>query len=667
MCGIVGCYHKKSYNLNKENFLTITEKLKNRGPDNLGYCEFNFESSKLRFGHRRLSILDLSQAGNQPMVSSTGRYTIVYNGEIYNHNELRSKIDTESKINWRGTSDTETLLYLIEKMGIEIALKNIEGMFSFCIYDKKSNELIFARDKSGEKPLYIITNKEFFAFSSDLSILKKLPNFTSTLCKESIKKYLHLNYIPTPLTIFNGCYKLPSSSYLTINLNKFEIQQFNNFDDLLSFKGVKLNYCWSLDNLKNRKIEKSRILSKKNILNDVESIIEKSISRQLISDVPIGAFLSGGIDSSTIVLLMKKLKSDVRTFTVGFDFLEYDESEFAEKIAKKIGTKHTTFNCSKNEVLDILPKLSDAFAEPFADSSQIPTMLVSKMARQNVTVALSGDGGDEIFGGYNRYIIANKYWKYINSIPNFVKLRLNSLAGILPKQLLQFLLLKTSLIREDSASINNKIDKILLKIGKMKDKYSFYKSLTNEWDEDSEIIESFNNVESTKYKNLINKSSLLSFEESMMHVDFETYLQDDILCKVDRSSMYSSMEVRAPFLAKELIEYVYLLPSKYKISNGKSKIILRGILNKYLPENYFERPKQGFAIPVAHWMRTDLRDWVDNLLSKELLDSHGLFNNKIVERIKNEHMLAHHNHEHKLWSMIQFNQWYTENKEIIND
>ena len=664
MCGILGCYHSKKYKFSDKDFISITDQLIHRGPNDKGYSEFIFENDILKLGHRRLSILDLKKTGSQPMKSSNNRFTIIYNGEIYNHIQLRNDIKNTYNHEWNGTSDTETLLSLFNYKDIEAILNSLEGMFAFVIYDKIKNTITLARDRAGEKPLYIYSNDNLLYFSSDLNSLKKFPNIKLNLNNLAINKYLEYNYIPHPLSIFKSCFKLPPGTFITIDLNNFRYNNFNSFDDFQNAKGVSFKTWWSLE-----KSYDDKYTSHHDNIDDVtlktESIIEKSIHNQLISDVPLGAFLSGGIDSSLIVSLMKKNISNTETFTVGFNFDEFDESKHALKIANHLKTKHTTYECTKDDVIDNISEMPKIFSEPFADSSQIPTYLVSKMAKKNVTVALSGDGGDEIFGGYNRYLLANKYWKFIDFFPLELRKIISNILINLPKKYYSPLINLTPLKKDLSGSLDDRIEKMLIKLKKIEDKFTFYESMTKEWTHDS-LITNFENNNSNKISDLFKKDSKLSFEEAMMHADFQTYLTDDILCKVDRCSMFSSLETRAPYLSKDVIEYAYSLPLRFKIYKGQSKWILKRILSKYLPENIYNRPKQGFGLPISKWMKNDLKDWVNDILSKEINDKHNLFNNDIIIKTKNEHFKGLSNHEHKLWSLIQFNLWYLDNKESIN-
>ena len=653
MCGFLGCLHNESFEFSKESFMQSLEQINHRGPDNTGFSEHRSGNQTLKLGHKRLSILDLNPTGNQPMRSLDNTSSIIFNGEIYNHNKLRKNF--KDKL-WKGTSDTETLIEMYCDQGIKSALKSIKGMFSFCIYDEKKNFLYLARDLAGEKPLYISTNNNYIGISSDISPFKFFPKFKKELNLNAVNLFLKKNYIPYPLSIYKGIFKLPPASLLTIDLNTYRFDLKDTFDDFINSPGIKLESWWEIPEYR----EDFKLDSDLSIINKTEEILQNSVSRQLISDVPLGSFLSGGIDSSLIVALMKLSSADNESFTVGYDFSDFDESKHAKKIANHLGIKNNTLMCSKKEVIDLIPHIPNAFSEPFADSSQIPTMLISKLARKSVKVMLSGDAGDELFGGYNRYIYANKYWGIIKKVPNSIKAISPKVLKIIPQNILAKLFSLTPLANDFATRSTSKIQKSFEKLSLINDEKSFYKSMTEEWTEKDNILLS-NGVNLDRDPEFLFGDDSKYLEEKMMKADFLSYLPDDILCKVDRSSMYFSLETRAPFLDRELIDYAFNLPLEFKIRNGESKWVLRKILEKYIPKDFFDRPKQGFAIPISEWMRSDLRDWTEDMLADDILDAHGLFNKNKIGKIKREHLEGHYNHEHKLWSIVQFNQWYESN------
>ena len=660
MCGVFGILHNENKQIDEYFLSGLQGSLARRGPDNQGTLEFLIESKKLKLGHTRLSILDLEETGNQPMQSHSGRFCIIYNGEIYNHLDLRKKIEKKRKIFWMGTSDTETLLAMFENFSVSQVLNEIRGMFSFALFDKKERKLFLARDQAGEKPLYLSTSSGFISFASDLDPFKKIPGFNTSLDFEAVECYLKLNYIPTPKTIYQNTFKVPPATCLTLDLNKYQFKPCNNFEDLKDSQGIT---CFNWIDAKEDVMFLKEIddLNEESLIIKLEEILSQSVKNQLISDVPLGAFLSGGIDSSLVVSLMQKMNNDkTKTFTVGFDFLEYDESKYAERIASHLNTDHTTYRCSEKDFFDLIPNLNKAFSEPFADSSQLPTMLVSRMAKQKVKVALSGDAGDELFGGYNRYLLANKYWKIFKFSPFFAR---KNLAKVIMQLPLSFSinLLNIFTSTEFSGNKESKLNKILNKALYIKDKQSFYTSMTNEWTREDMVMDFKKDTNDFDFLKPF-ENNQLKLEEAMMESDFRSYLPDDILCKVDRSSMFYGLETRAPFLSREIINFAFNLPLIFKIREGKSKWILKKILSRYVPEKLFDRPKQGFGIPISKWMRGELKDWVNDTLSDEALNEHNLFDKTVVSKVKEEHFKGLANNEHKLWSILQFNQWYIANK-----
>ncbi len=648
MCGLFTIIHKKELNIDNQDFLENLNYLNNRGPDHTGY--FFQEKNKFiyKFGHKRLSILDLSKNGNQPM-HIQNKSTLVYNGEIYNHNELRNIINKKNKINWKGTSDTETLLNLLDKFETKLVLNKINGMFAFVYCNYISNEIIIARDTAGEKPLYLYFDENLISFSSDLKPITKIKTFQKNINNSAFADYKKYSYIPYPKSIYNNVFKLPPASIIKINLNKFKFSRFANFYDLISSNGITHEEWWNIeDNIPNTYAKKNVSYSQS---HNVNQILTSAVQKQLISDVPIGAFLSGGIDSSLIVSIASKLKSKLNTFTIGFDFQSHDESIFAEKIAQYLGTNHETYLCNKTNTIDCIDKLHDVFSEPFADSSQIPTLLISNMASKKVKVSLSGDGGDELFGGYNRYLYANKYWYILSKFPKNLRLVLISILENIPDKYKNSLLnffIKTA----NSSSV--KTSNFLEKIKFIENKYLFYDSLVSVW----------NNIDTSDTNNY--KKYFLNFdnkkiEDLMMISDFKSYLPDDILCKVDRATMYHSLESRAPFLDIEVINYAFKLSLKNKIHKKTSKYILKEILRKYIPENLFNRPKMGFAIPLQSWLKNELKDYMMDTLSKNNIYNSNLFDYNLILKTINNHLSGMEDNSNKLWNSIQFINWYDKN------
>tara|TARA_B100000989_G_scaffold299050_1_gene292527 strand:- start:12972 stop:14945 length:1974 start_codon:yes stop_codon:yes gene_type:complete len=651
MCGILGLIQNQRDILSDKNFAKLNSTNINRGPDNQNIISLDVLHNKVMLGHTRLSIQDLSTTANQPMISSSGRFIISFNGEIYNHFNLRKKINQKIRVKWNSNSDTETLLNLFECFEIKEVLQMLEGMFAFILIDNKLKKIHISRDLAGEKPLYIYCDDKSLMFSSDLKAIKDLPFFDRNINNHSLQQYLEFNYVPNPNTIFMYAYKLPASSYLSIDLDKFKFQKFKDFNSLINNHAINFEYWWEL-NLNNNSYRK---LSIRDVNLLVHEKLKNSVKKQLISDAPLGAFLSGGIDSSLIVSLMQEIQSQTKTFTIGFEDKDYDESLYANKIANTLSTDHENYKFSNSEVIKYIENIPSAYSEPFADSSQIPTLLVSNIAKQKVKVVLTGDGGDELFGGYNRYIYANKYWKYFKLFnSNFRNRILSSILSINTNISYKLInnLLKLNLNRNSIKKINHK----LLTIN---NEQSYYLSLIREWSKNDMVLNSSLNFDSkNNYFNQIFENENLNIEEKMMISDFNSYLQDDILCKVDRGTMYYSLESRAPFLDKSVIDLAMNLPLKTKLDKGNSKIVLRNILKNYLPEELINQKKMGFGIPLGSLFRKELKNWVyDNLLyqSSEL---HNFFNLSTVKKFVDEHMNNKANHQYKLWSLLQFNLWY---------
>ena len=644
MCGILGSIGQFE-NINRDSFLQALIKSNYRGPDFSDVHNFVSSNNQVFLGHNRLSIIDLNPTGNQPKTSYSKNNMIIFNGEIYNHLELRKNFSNDFK--WTSNSDTETLIELIEKFGIAQTLSMIRGMFAFAVYNFKKDIITIARDISGEKPLYLYFHDKGFIFSSDLNSPSHLGMPSKKINQTAINQLLKFNYIPAPLCIYESTFKLPAASFMAIDLKIFKHKTIHSFNDVIKTTGVEFQKFWSMPEQKDQ-FEASDSLSE--IAEKTERLLEESIEMQQLSDVPIGAFLSGGIDSSLVAALMQKNSSSkIKTFNIGFEFSEYDESPFALQIAEHLGTDHYSTTCTKAEALKIIPSLPSAFAEPFADSSQIPTMLVSKIAKEHVSVVLSGDGGDELFGGYNRYLLSSSYWKILRWVPTPIR---KKIFYILSKYSIKqsTYILRYLFPSALSGNYSERVEKLFNKLSKIENDYSFYASLTGSWNELMLDEESLN------HESIFNNLTFKTLEEKMMAMDFQTYLPDDILCKVDRSSMYFSLETRTPFLNQELIEQAYRLPLGLKISNGKTKNILREVLSKYVPNQMFERPKMGFGIPIPEWLRSDLKDWAAQMLF-ECPSTSQYLPTDLIKKKWDEHQLQKNNNFYELWSIIQLNQW----------
>jgi asparagine synthase (glutamine-hydrolysing) len=634
MCGIAGFY--SIANLATLEFKKVSvnmlSSMKHRGPDDEGI--WINQSNNLLFCQVRLSILDLSINGHQPMHSKTKNFSIVFNGEIYNHKQIRkSLIDNGCKVKWFGESDTETLIEAVEFWGIERTLKLCKGMFAFAMWDNVNCKLTLARDRFGEKPLYWGWQDDKLYFASELSSISSIPFFKAKINRDSLNQLLRFNYIPAPNSIYQCINKLLSGHFITID--------FKNID-----RNQKSIPYWDLQNIINSSNFENHNLSSRDAINLLDDKLTTVVESQMLSDVPIGAFLSGGIDSSTIVSLMQKVSiNPVKTFSIGFNSVKYDEAIYAKDIAKHIGTDHTELYINDKDVIDVIPKISDVFSEPFADSSQIPTFLLCEMVTKHVKVALSGDAGDELFGGYNQYKFTPKIWKFVNAFP----LKMREIGHNLLNNI----------------ELNQRFEKLNYLLPSINE-IDFYKRMVTHWGIADEVV--FDSKENGSYfKEFKGLSSRYSYQENLMALDSLTYLSDDILVKVDRAAMANSLETRVPFLNDELFEFVWSLPFHLKIKDGSSKWILKELLNKYVPKQLVDRPKQGFSVPLAQWLREPLRDWAESLLASDRLIAENYFNENIVRNIWELHLSGKKDYSLKLWSILMFQSWLEKNKSNISE
>ena len=621
----------------------MCDTIAHRGPDDSGIWIDN--ETGIHLGHRRLSIVDLSIAGHQPMISPSGRFVIVYNGEIYNHLELRKEL---SHTNWRGHSDTESLLAGLEEWGIERTLKKCVGMFAFALWDTQKHKLTLARDRFGEKPLYYGWQNGAFLFSSELKALKKHPAFTGTINRESITSQLRYSYIPAPLSIYQDIHKLPPGSYLELDKNRT-----NN----------RIRHYWSLPSVAGRSQGSLFHGSDSEAIDELESRLKETLKAQMIADVPLGAFLSGGIDSSAIVALMQcQTSRPIHTFTIGFQESAYNEATHAKRVAKHLGTKHTELYISPQEALATIGILPSLYDEPFSDSSQIPTYLVSRMTKEHVTVALSGDGGDELFGGYNRHFSAGPIWNKLNRVPHLARLAISKVLQSLSRESVEGIYSSISSVlpkRFQVAHLRSKLEK-LADISKATDFESVYLSLTSQWNETDSIV-----IDGKDNRRLpINAKDLTEFDHAhqMMLLDSVSYLPGDILTKVDRASMGVSLETRVPFLDHRLVEFAWSLPLHLKIREGQGKWILRQILHKHIPKEIVERPKMGFGVPIDNWLRDPLRDWAESLLCESRIRREGFFRPAQIRKKWVEHISGKRNWQDCLWNILMFQAWTEEQK-----
>lgn len=640
MCGIAGFIDNRK--ISKSNIDELSKKilfsLHHRGPDNKG--KLLLEESGITLLHSRLSIIDLNSNANQPMISSSERYVITFNGEIYNFLDLKKELLNEG-FSFQTSSDTEVLLATIEFWGLDEALKKINGMFAFCLFDKKLNELTLVRDRFGEKPIYYFYKNNNLIFASELKAIKLHPSFDNSLDTESINLYLKYSYIPSPNSIYKNVKKVGPGSYVKfkiINGKCKKISQVKWYDLNLNLNTFKGTY--------------------QEALIDLEELISNSINYQKIADVPIGAFLSGGIDSSLITSLMQANSSErIKTFSVGYTEKSYDESVYAKQIANHLGTEHNELILNENDVIKHIPSMPTIYDEPFADSSQVPTYLISKFAREKVKVCLTGDSGDEIFGGYNRYIYAPKFMKY-SKYPIFLRSLFSRLINkTKPSQWDYLFRLMNSIIpnKYKYLSFSEKVFKAN-QIIEMNDEYQIYNHLISIWNKNSPSLINSENCDSLSRNRFYENGD--SFIERMMNTDLKDYLPNDILVKVDRAAMANSLETRIPFLNSEIINFAMSLPMHMKVNPSEGgKKILRDILYKYVPKNMIERPKSGFGIPIDHWLRGSLKEWANDLINKSVIEKQGYLNYALISKEWNQHLSGDFNNHHRIWNILMFQSW----------
>jgi len=593
-----------------------------RGPDDAGIW-FDQENG-VGLSHARLSIVDLSSSGHQPMSSLDNRWIIAFNGEIYNHLQLRTQLEFQnSEPDWRGHSDTETLLACFSVWGIEETLRAAVGMFAFALWDDQEQELTLGRDRLGEKPLYWGWCGDTLLFGSELKALKAHPDFNAGVDRGALSLLLRHGYIPKPYTIYQGIEKLAAGEYVQIKKGHLRTD-------------VQPKEYWQLNQVIDNGLANPFSGTDTQAKDLLEETISQSVSGQMLADVPLGAFLSGGVDSSTVVALMQQQsKQPVRTFAIGFDEPGYNEAEYAKEVARHLGTDHTELYVSAQDALDLIPRLPEIYCEPFADSSQLPTFLVSRLAKQHVTVALSGDGGDELFGGYNPYQFAPRVWGKLKMLP-------------LPLREIAFRLIS-------GLPLSDRLDK-LLRVLPAKDKEQFYHLLMSHWANPNQLV-----IGGQTRPTLINSPSQWpqtdSFENWMMAMDAGQYMADDILVKVDRAAMANSLETRVPLLDHRVVELAWKIPQHMKIRGGVGKWILREVLYRHVPREMIERPKKGFTIPLGQWLRGPLRDWAESLLNVNRLEQEGYFIPSAVRGVWAEHLQGKRDHGRKLWSILMFQAW----------
>jgi asparagine synthase (glutamine-hydrolysing) len=641
MCGIAGYWSPelrpaKSGAEIREIVRRMTETIQHRGPDDEGH-HIDAEVG-LALGHRRLAIIDLSPGGRQPMASRSRRYWMVFNGEVFNFLQIRAQL---TNFDWRGRSDTEVMLAAIEKWGLREAVQKFIGMFAFALWDGLERKLYLVRDRLGIKPLYYGWANRTFLFASELKALRAHPEFEAVIDRDALAQYLRHNHVPGPLSIYSGIRKLMPATILTVNSG--------------SPPASSLEIYWSpSDYLRSPDLPFAPGTDEEAV-SQLHDLLQDAVRLRMVSDVPIGAFLSGGIDSTTVVALMQSLNHrPVRTFSIGFSEGPYDESKHAREVAASLGTDHVQQYITPSDALDLIPQLPAIYDEPFADASQIPTTLVSILARRSVTVALSGDGGDELFCGYQSYPKLNSIWIRRNRIPPSLRNLLASFAG-----------LGTSLFRihpfsrfglgkrPHEAAVQHlaRVQAVL----KAHDIRQFKRAFQSYYFDFSTLMVGFQDELDPFPTNGSRHDDLTD----MMLDDIEGYLPGDILTKLDRASMTVGLEARVPLLDHRVVEFALQLPVHCKVRDGQTKWLLRQVLYKYVPKNLVERPKQGFAIPLAAWLKAPLREWAEDLLSESRLSSQGIFHAKTVRRLWHEHLQNQWDWSAQLWGLLVFQQWMT--------
>lgn len=647
MCGFTGYISLTGFDGvdgAKATVQAMTDEMYLRGPDDSG--TWLDAETGVALGHRRLSILDLSQHGHQPMHSHSERYVIVYNGEIYNFGDIKSELE-EKGVSFTSQSDTETLLAAIEQWGAERALQKCNGMFAFALWDKKTRELHLGRDRFGQKPLYYGFVGNTFVFGSELKALRAHPDFAPKIERGILPAFLRHGYVPAPHSIFEGIKKLTPGTVLTLPLSRIQDRQL----------GEPKAY-WSAQEVASAGLVNPFEGSDDEAVELLDQTLKTAVGRCMVSDVPLGAFLSGGIDSSAVVAQMQALSTrPVKTFSIGFWDPKYNEAKHAAEVAKHLGTDHTELYVTEQEALDVLPQLPSLYDEPFADSSQIPTFLVSKLARQDVTVSLSGDGGDELFCGYNRYLLTQKLTAFQNALPNVGLSGLSAMMTGVPVSTWDALA-RLVPARYRPPQVGDKVHKLAGVLNAQTPQDTYFR-LTSLWQNAEQVVQG-----GTPLDYALRQSHtwppMDGNQHQMMLMDALTYLPDDILTKVDRASMGVSLESRIPLLDHTVYDLAWRLPLDMKLKSGKGKWPLREVLYRYVPQSLIDRPKMGFGVPVGAWLRGELRDWAENLLTPTRIQNEGYFDGDAIQKTWTEHLSGQRSWQYQLWTVLMFQAWLDE-------
>ncbi|WP_176039102.1 asparagine synthase (glutamine-hydrolyzing) [Burkholderia multivorans] len=648
MCGIDGFLNSVAFDEEtaRGTLARMTASLAHRGPDAQGL--WVDPAAGIALGHRRLAIVDLSVHGRQPMASACGRYVMVFNGEIYNHRELRAQLERVGRAPaWRGHSDTEVLLAAFAAWGVDATLRRATGMFALALWNRESRVLTLARDRIGEKPLYYGRIGDALVFASELKALRAYPGFDGEIDRDALCLYLRHSAVPAPHTIYRGIRKLPPGTWI----------QFEHAQDT-----PRIRTYWALEHAIDAGHHEPFAGTAAEAVDRLDTVLRQAVARQMEADVPLGAFLSGGVDSSAIVALMQaQSAAPVDTFTIGFHEAGYDEAGYAKAVARHLGTRHTELYVTADHALDVVPKLPAIYDEPFSDASQIPTFLVAELTRRHVKVSLSGDGGDELFGGYTRYFLTPRLWRKLHRVPAAVRTRIaGALHALRPDHADQLAAVAQGAwgageLRESPTRIGDRLHK-LGHVMTADSRIGLYRLLMSSVHHPDRIALA-GHEPPTPLDTASAWPAHLSFAEQAMAIDTLTYLPTDILTKVDRAAMAVSLETRMPFLDHHVVEFAWRLPASLRLPEGQSKALLRRLLDRYVPTELIDRPKQGFCAPIDHWLRGALRDWADALLQPSRLRDEGFFDAAAVERLWRQHQAGRMNWQHQLWTVLMFQAW----------
>lgn len=649
MCGFTGLLQLLDAGASREVVTGMTAALAHRGPDASGV----WTERSIALGHRRLSILDLSEAGAQPMHSACGRFVLAYNGEIYNHSDLRTELEAIGAApGWRGHSDTETLLAGITYWGLEEALTRAVGMFALALWDRETRHLSLARDRMGEKPLYWGWAGRSLIFGSELKALRRHPDCPREICPQALSQYLALACVPAPLTIHPGIYKLEPGCILRVTGALPHDPPSQPLRPGDKYGKLSIARYWDLD-AQVREGMVDLVTDTAEAIETCDSNLRNAVGQQMLADVPLGAFLSGGVDSSLIVAQMQAQSSrPIKTFTIGFTESAFDESIFAARVARHLGTDHNTVMLTEADAQAVIPFLPELYDEPFADSSQIPTYLVCRAARSEVRVALSGDGGDELFGGYTRHLWGPRLVRQLGWMPALMRRSLGTTIRAIPGSAWDLAGRPLGLNRA-----GEKAQKLAARMDSLSTPETLYRSILGEWEGNPPSRVRPAGVVRTALDDPLPPCLSGDAAAQMMAQDMRVYLPDDILCKVDRAAMGVSLETRVPFLDPEVIAISTRLPTNMKLRAGQGKWVLRQVLDRYVPRKLIDRPKSGFAIPIGDWLRGPLRDWAETLLSQERLAQDGLLDPTPIRAAWAEHLSRQRDWSARLWIVLMFQAW----------